>query len=166
LPQAPGGGPYLVWTGFQLIAGGSRVFLQTTQPVAFEVRQAADKKASKNALEIILRGCRIHMANNRRAIDTRFFASPVTSVAARQKGHDVEVRITIRQDVSVTPRNEEGPSGSQFVVIDFPPGTAEVDPGAAVGSARPALSDGEPVRNGTDDSAEPATARKRPRSPR
>jgi len=147
LPQAPAGGPYLVWTGFQMTDTGSRVFLQTTEAVPFDVRQGATGKASKSGLAIVLRGCRIHMANNRRKIDTRYFATPVSSVSVRQKGRDVEIRIAVRQEVSVTPRGEVGPVGTQFVVVDFPPGKAEADPDAMRPQAgRAAFSDGEYVR--------------------
>jgi hypothetical protein len=125
LPSAPEGGPYLVWTGFQMTASGSQVFLQTTQPVSFE-----RGKWSKSAMTIVLKGCRIHMANNRRKIDTRFFATPVTSVSAKQKGHDVEIRIAMREPASVEPRSQTGAEGTQFVVLDFPPGKAAPEPSA------------------------------------
>lgn len=125
LPSAPEGGPYLVWTGFQMTATGSQVFLQTTQPVSFE-----RGKWSKSAMTVLLKGCRIHMANNRRKIDTRFFATPVTSVSAKQKGRDVEIRIAMREPASVDPRVETGAEGTQFVVLDFPPGKAASEPSA------------------------------------
>jgi hypothetical protein len=130
LPSAPADGPYLVWTGFQMTAGGSRVFLQTTQSVQFDVKDGRATKSGKSTLEIKLRGCRIHMANNRRKIDTRFFATPVSNVSARQKRGDVEVHIGLREAVSVVPRNEVGPDGSQFLVLDFPPGKATPEPAA------------------------------------
>jgi hypothetical protein len=125
LPSAPDGGPYLVWTGFQMTASGSQVFLQTTQTVTFE-----RGKWSKSAMTLLLKGCRIHMANNRRKIDTRFFATPVTSVSAKQKGRDVEIRIATREPVSVEPRSQTGAEGTQFVVLDFPPGKASSEPTA------------------------------------
>jgi hypothetical protein len=127
LPSVPpGGGTYLVWTGFQMTNTGSQVFLQTTAPVVPE-----PGKSSKSVLAVVLRGCRIHMANNRRKIDTRFFATPVASVSAKQKGRDVEVRIGVREPVSAEPRTQAGPEGSQFVVFDFPPGKAASEPSAA-----------------------------------
>jgi len=127
LPSVPaGGGTYLVWTGFQMTATGSQVFLQTTAPVVPE-----SGKSSKSVLAVLLRGCRIHMANNRRKIDTRFFATPVASVSAKQKGRDVEVRIGLREPVSAEPRTQAGPEGTQFVVFDFPPGKAAVEPSAS-----------------------------------
>lgn len=130
LPTAPTNGPYLVWTGFQMTAAGSRVFLQTTKPVQFDVKQGRATKSGKSTLEIKLRDCRIHMANNRRKIDTRFFATPVSNVSARQKRGDVQVHIGLREAVNIAPRNEAGPDGSQFLVLDFPPGKATPEPTA------------------------------------
>jgi hypothetical protein len=130
LPAAPKGGPYLEWTGFQMTASGSRVFLQTTQQVAFDVNEGAAKKSGKSILAVLLRGCRIHMANNRRKIDTRFFATPVSGVSARQRGRDVEVRIALRERAEAVPHSETGPDGTQFVVVDFPPGKAAPEPSA------------------------------------
>jgi hypothetical protein len=129
LPSAPAG-PHLVWTGFQMTSSGSRVFLQTTAPVEFDVKQGSAPKPGKSVLSVVLRGCRIHMANNRREIDTRFFATPVAGVSARHKGRDVEVQIALREAASTTPHSETGPDGTQFLVMDFPPGKAAPAPTA------------------------------------
>lgn len=129
LPAAPKGGPYLVWTGFQMTASGSRVFLQTTQQVPFDLNEGV-KKSGKSTLAVLLRGCRIHMANNRRKIDTRFFATPISGLSARQRGRDVEVRVALRERADAVPHSETGPDGTQFVVLDFPPGKATAEPSA------------------------------------
>jgi hypothetical protein len=130
LPAAPKAGPHLVWTGFQMTPTGSRVFLQTTQTVQFALDEGRAGKSGKSILSVRLEGCRIHMANNRRRIDTRYFATPVSGVSARQKGHDVEVRIALRVLASAVPHSEPGPDGTQFVVLDFPPGKATPEPTA------------------------------------
>ena len=154
LPSAPDGGSYLVWTGFQMTATGSQVFLQTTRQVELD-----RGKWSKSAMTILLRGCRIHMANNRRKIDTRFFATPVSSVAAKQKGRDVEIRIALREPASADPRNQAGPDGTQFVVLDFPPGKAATEPSALQDLARGAeMQDGDRAFGGdAADSGSPKT---------
>ena len=139
LPAAPKGGPYLVWTGFQMTATGSRVFLQTTQPVQFDLNEGAAKKSSHSTLAVLLRGCRIHMANNRRSLDTRAFATPVQSVLAKQSRKDVELLITLREPASSTPATEPGPNGTRFLVFDFPPGKA-----AVIEEKAPAGSDSAP----------------------
>jgi hypothetical protein len=122
LPQAPVSPPHLVWTGFQPTAGGSRVFLQTTAPVEFEVKEGRASKGGRSTLTVMLRGCRIHMANNRRRLDTRAFATPVQAISARQRRADIEVLITLREAANATSGSEAGPNGSRFVVLDFPPG--------------------------------------------
>jgi hypothetical protein len=122
LPQAPPGPPHLIWTGFQPTATGSRVFFQTTGPVEFEVKAGHLSKAGHSTLTVMLRGCRIHMANNRRKLDTRAFATPVQSVSAKQRRQDIELVITLREPASSTPGTEAGPNGTRFLVFDFPPG--------------------------------------------
>ena len=157
LPAAPKGGPYLVWTGFQMTATGSRVFLQTTQPVQFDLNEGAAKKSGKSTVAVLLRGCRIYMANNRRKIDTRFFATPVAGVSARQRGHDVEVRLVLRELASAVPHSEGGPDGTQFVVLDFPPGKASPEPSALqelAGEDTPAY--GDEVRVPAADTSSPS----------
>ena len=143
LPAAPAGGPYLVWTGFQMTAAGSQVFLQTTRPVEYDEKAGARTKSGKSALSIVLRGCRIHMANNRRKIDTRFFATPVSSISAKQKGHDIEIRIALREGAEATPHTQAGPDGTQFLVLDFPPGKAAPEPSALQDMAAADSPDGQ-----------------------
>jgi hypothetical protein len=128
LPRIPKAGVHLVWTGFQMTPTGSRVFLQTTQTVQFSLDEGRPSKKGKSILSVRLPGCRIFMNNNRRRIDTRYFATPVSGVSARQKGRDVEVRITLREVASAVPHSEAGPDGTQFVVLDFPPGKATPEP--------------------------------------
>jgi hypothetical protein len=157
LPSAPGGGAYLVWTGFQMTAAGSQVFLQTTRDVAAETKEGPRAKSGKSVMTIVLRNCRIHMANNRRKIDTRYFATPVSAVTARQKGRDVEVRIALREPTSVDPKNQAGPDGTQFLVLDFPPGKAEPEPSALQDLA---AGDGRLTQDGAGaDTDEPKPAR-------
>jgi hypothetical protein len=136
LPHLPKTGTYLVWTGFQMTPTGSRVFLQTTEAVQFAVDEGRPGKKGKSILSVRLPGCRIFMANNRRRIDTRYFATPVAGVSARQKGRDVEVRIALREVASAVPHTEAGPDGTQFVVLDFPPGMATPEPSPLEDMAR------------------------------
>jgi hypothetical protein len=121
------GPPRLVWTGFQVTDEGSRVFVQTTGQVELEVSGASDK----GGVTVTLRNCRIHMRNNSRTLDTRFFASPVQQIAVHQRHRDVKLEIALRQAVKATPRQEDGPDGTHFWVIDFAPAEA-------VASATPA----------------------------
>jgi hypothetical protein len=115
-PHAPkaGGAPLLTWSGFMMTDGGSRVFLQVTQQVEYAVAQGGKE------IVITLKGCRIHRRNNARPVNTRFFATPVASVQARQHGRDVKVRIGLRKAVQVQPRFETGEAGYQFLMVDFP----------------------------------------------
>jgi len=115
LPRPEPGPPQLVWTGFQPGAGEGRVFLQTTEPVPYELRQVSRRRTI-----VTLRDCRIHLKNNTRELDTRFFETPVASIQARQKRGAVQIAITLKQPVEPQARSESGPEGSQFLVVTFP----------------------------------------------
>ena len=168
LPAAPKAGAHLVWTGFQMTPTGSRVFLQTTAPVQFDLDEGRAGKSGKSTLAVRLEGCRIHMANNRRRIDTRFFATPVAGVSARQKGHNVEVRIALREVATGVPHTEPGPDGTQFVVVDFPPGTATPEPSAIEDMAKASGLPDSAREQGAEnpDSDSPRPAKKAPKSKR
>jgi hypothetical protein len=136
LPPAPSERAYLVWTGFRMTDSGSQVFLQTTRSVSYETKEEKRGKSGRRTVVVLLRDCRIHMANNRRTIDTRYFATPVAKVSARQRKANVEVRIVLRQGADTTARTEEGTAGSQFLLFDFPPGKATVAPEPGEGTSR------------------------------
>lgn len=118
----------LVWTGFRMKEGGSQVFLQTTRSAEFQVTPGPS-----GHLKVLLRNCRIHLENNRRNLDTRFFATPVAAVKARQRRKDVELEIILKEPVTPESRTEPGPDGTQFLVLEFPPGQAK--PQAVANSA-------------------------------
>jgi hypothetical protein len=120
LPPAKKAPPHLIWSGFKSGAGGSQVFFQTNLPVTFEV--VPSRSGDAKELSVFLKNCRIHLRNNGRNLDTRFFATPVQSVSARQRHKDVELRIALKEPATPTPRTEPGPDGTQFLVLDFPPG--------------------------------------------
>jgi hypothetical protein len=110
-----GGTPQLVWTGFQVTDTGSRVFVQTTAAVELEVENA------KGGVTVTLHNCRVHMRNNSRMLDTRYFASPVERIAVHQRRRNIQLDIALRAPAQSTPRQEAGPGGTHFWVIDFAP---------------------------------------------
>ena len=110
-----GGPPRLIWTGFQMTDGGSRVFVQTTGEVELELA------SHKDGVTVTLHNCRVSMRNNSRTLDTRFFATPVQQVVVHQRRHDVQLAIALKGPAQSTPSQQTGPDGSHFWVIDFAP---------------------------------------------
>jgi hypothetical protein len=113
------GRPRLVWTGFQMVEGGSRVFVQTTAEVELKVGPG------KGGVTLTLHNCRVHLRNNSRTLDTRYFASPVQQIAVHQRRRDIELDVALRAAVQSIARREEGPGGTHFWVIDFTPAGEE-----------------------------------------
>ncbi len=148
LPPAPKNQvAQLIWSGFQMADQGSRLFFQTTGAVTFDVKE---KKGKPAGLSVFLHNCRIHLKNNKRNLDTRYFATPVRGVTASQRRKDVELRIVLKEPASAVPRTEAGPDGTQFLYLDFPLGKPDAGepnrPGAKqpVEGAEPAAEPAEP----------------------
>jgi hypothetical protein len=116
--------PRLVWTGFKMAGDKSEIFLQTTRAVSYELGDPVMKGGAPR-LTVFLRNCRIHLRNNGRRLDTRFFATPVEEVSARQRRKDVEIAVSLEAAAVPTVRTEPGPDGTQFLVLTFPPGRAQ-----------------------------------------
>jgi hypothetical protein len=139
LPQPKSEPPRLVWTGFKMAGDRSEIFLQTTRPVVHDLGAPGKASASRpGSLSLLLRNCRIHLRNNARKIDTRFFATPVESVSARQRKKDVELQIALKDAAVPEIRVQEGPDGTHFVVVSFPPGRAAPGAPATPAEERPA----------------------------
>jgi hypothetical protein len=116
-PSAPKatGTPYLTWSGFMMTDHGSRVFLQFTQAVQYSVADGAKE------VVVTVKGARIHKRNNGRMVNTRYFATPVAKVQAKQHGKDVRVSILLRKAAKAEHKLEAGEQGYQFLMLDFPP---------------------------------------------
>jgi hypothetical protein len=139
LPPAGKAPPHLIWSGFQSGENGSKVFFQTNLPVTFELGKAAAGQGGKpGTVSVFLRNCRIHLRNNSRHLDTRFFPTPVEGVTAVQRRKDVELRISLKQAATVAPRTEPGPDGTQFLVLEFPPGQPVAESASREPAADPA----------------------------
>ena len=114
-PPKATGQPFLTWSGFMMTDHGSRVFLQFTQPVHYTVTEGAKE------VVVTVKGARIHKRNNGRMVNTRYFATPVAKVQAKQHGKDVRVTILLRQAAKPEHKLEAGEQGYQFLMLDFPP---------------------------------------------
>jgi hypothetical protein len=121
----------------------------------------------KSTLTVVLRGCRIYMANNRRKLDTRAFPTPVQSIYAKQRGKNVELLIALREAASATSGTESGPNGSRFVVLDFPPGKAtpiESKPPVRAEETAGSASAGEGWSFSADGASGPTEAKAKPKA--
>jgi len=114
-PPKATGQPFLTWSGFMMTDHGSRVFLQFTQPVQYSLTESAKE------VVVTVKGTRIHKRNNGRMVNTRFFATPVLKVQAKQHGKDLRVTIALRKVAKPEAKLEAGEQGYQFLMLDFPP---------------------------------------------
>jgi len=101
---------------------GSRVFLQFTQAVQYTVAE------TPREVVVTIKRARIYKRNNARPVNTRYFATPVLKVQARQRGKDIKVRIALRKAAKPEAKLEAAEGGYQFLMLDFPPAAGAPPP--------------------------------------
>lgn len=136
----------LTWPGFTPQPdGGSRFFVQTTDPVMPEVSVEAGR------VVLLFRNTRIHLRNSARWLETRFFDTPVARARLERRGRDMAFVLYLR--AAATPRisTEPAPGAAfHYVYVDFPPGryapvqTVPSPPPAPAREVDPALDDERP----------------------
>jgi hypothetical protein len=143
----------LTWPGFTPLAGGgSRFFVQTTEP------RVTETHLEQGRIVIVFPDSTTHVRNSRRWLETRFFDTPVRRARLERRGRRAMALVLhLRPGVSVSPRvtTQAAPGGDfHYVYVDFPPGdyapaeapepAAEEPP--AEGAARPAEPPPAPAR--------------------
>lgn len=107
--------PVVAWPGFQMMPGGSRVFVAMTRPaVVTETRGPLQRVFH-------ITGGRIHLSNNRRPLITEAFDTPMARAFLRPVRGGVDLVVQMRAEVEHRMSQEVGPGGLNFIFIDFPP---------------------------------------------
>jgi hypothetical protein len=109
-----GGTPIVAWPGFQMLPGGSRLFLAVTGPVQVTTAQEAGRLIYR------VHGARVVLHNNERPLETEAFDTPVERAFLRQRGRDVDLVVVLRNAATPQMSQQAGAGGLQFVFVDFP----------------------------------------------
>jgi len=119
-PRAPtpGGSLLMTWPGFQQRPdGASRFFLQTTAQVQVEQRNEQDR------FVLVMRNTGLHLRNNRRPLETRYFNTPVRQASIERRGRDLAFVLDLRAPVTPVVSQEVAQTGYNFVYIELPAGS-------------------------------------------
>lgn len=95
---------------------GGRFFVQVTGAVETETH------LQEGRVVVILRRARIHLANNRHPLESRYFNTPVNRAWLERRGRDVAFVLELRTAVPPQVEVQEGADGYRFVVVSFPAG--------------------------------------------
>lgn len=113
--RRPGGATRVAWPGFQMVPGGSRLFVVLTspQPVGEATRNGRTRVFRIPAASILL-------SNNRRALITEAFPTPVARAFLRPARGGTDLVVELRADVEPTITQETSSQGFHFVFLNFP----------------------------------------------
>jgi hypothetical protein len=145
--------PQVTWPGFQILAqGGSRIFLQLTAKAETEVAVRTDQ------VVMVIKNARIAGRNNRRALETRFFNTPVNRAYLRKRGGNIALVLELRGGAIPTVSSQQASSGYYFIFLDFPagqylPSKTEAAPSRTNTGADKAREKGEDMLDSVNNSA-------------
>lgn len=111
-------GIWVTWPGFLLKEdGGSRIFLQTTQELTFNVE--------KRHATILLTfpGASVFLSNNLNPLVTEHFNTPLNRAYLKRKKKTVELVLELRVIVDPAMSQTVDQDGYHYLFIDFPSGT-------------------------------------------
>jgi hypothetical protein len=134
--QARADAAVATFPGFRLLPDGrSRIYVELTKAVSVDERRA------EGMLIYVIHDARVPVRNNRNALITTHFATPVGRARLLTSGPDVELIIDLRKAVSASQKIVAGDNGGSRLEVDFPAGDYPpmpglFDPPAAKGRAR------------------------------
>jgi len=146
----------ITWPGFQMRAdGSSRVFIQSTAPIAPQATAVTGK------YQVRLPGARIAAATNRLPLDTRYFNTPATKVSLSVDQSGATLLIDLRGEVTPHVSSESDKTGYFFTYIDLPAGSylpkdAHATQQTTAGAERASTANAVPTQAGAQASAKSA----------
>ena len=114
--------PIATFPGFRLLPeGGSRVYVELTHAVTVEQHQSGTN------LSFTLKGAEVLAKNNKNALVTTHFSTPMNRARLVPVKGDVELVIELRKPVNVTQQVVPGENGAARLEVDFPAGDFPAD---------------------------------------
>lgn len=113
--RRPAGASLITWPGFQVVPGGSRLFVVLTSPQPLG-------EAMRNGRTRVYRipGTRIHLWNNHRPLITEAFPTPVSRAYLRSVRGVTELVVELRADIEPSITQETSGQGFHYVFLNFP----------------------------------------------
>lgn len=107
--------PVVAWPGFQMVPGGSRLFLATTRPVT------VTESTPRPMVRVLhIDHAQILRSNSRRPLETVAFATPLVQAVLRPVRGGLDLIMTMRADVAPRTTQEPAANGLSMVFVDFP----------------------------------------------
>jgi hypothetical protein len=145
--RARANSPAAIVPGFETLAdGSSRLFVELSQPVAYNA------KVGRGTITYVLKGAHVDRRNNYNPLVTVHFNTPVTSARLSPRGKDLWFVIALRANVSPSVTMDPSKDGGAILRIEFPKG--DYIPKASAPSPSPAAAVEEPA----DRPASPETS--------
>ncbi len=108
--------PVVAWPGFQMVPGGSRLFLATTRPLT-----VLESTPAPLVRVLHLANARVVRSNHRRPLETVAFETPLVRAVLRPVRGGLDLVMTLRAETTIRTTQEPGSDGLSFLFVEFPP---------------------------------------------
>ncbi len=110
-------GSWITWPGFMMKTdGGSRIFLQTTDPLKFT------KKISGKKIVITFKKTQIYLSNNKNPLVTKNFNTPLLRASLKKHRKHAQLILQLKQKTDINIMQVSIEDGYNYIFIDFPAG--------------------------------------------
>ena len=110
-------GTWVTWPGFLMMQDGtSRLFLQTTVPVAYAINE------KNKRISLKLKKAKVHLRNNRNPLVTVHFNTPLNRAYLKKSRKSLDLIMELRKSVFPAISQTVDGDGYHYLFIDFPPG--------------------------------------------
>ena len=118
------GAAVATFPGFRLLPDGrSRIYVELSKSVT------VDEHRADQALTFTLHDAQVLVKNNKNALITTHFATPVSRARLVPAGADINLVLDLRKAANATHQVVPGDNGSARLEIDFPAGDYPLEPG-------------------------------------
>jgi hypothetical protein len=118
------GAAVATFPGFRLLPDGrSRIYVELSKSVT------VDEHRTDQELTFTLHDAQVLVKNNRNALITTHFATPVSRARLVSAGNDINLVLDLRKAANATHQVVAGENGSARLEIDFPAGDYPLEPG-------------------------------------
>ncbi len=114
-------GTWVTWPGFIILEDGtSRIFLQTTVPVAYAISEG------NRRISLKLKNAKVHLRNNRNPLVTVHFNTPLDRAYLKKNRKSLDLVMELRQSATPNIHQTVDNDGYHYLFVDYPPGNYPV----------------------------------------
>ena len=101
--------------------GGSRLFIQTTEPLQYTISDKGLK------VTVSFDNAKVYLSNNRNPLVTSYFNTPLQRAYLKKRNKQLDLILELKVSTSPKISSESDSDGYRYLFVDFAPGDYPID---------------------------------------